>query len=297
MNNLLNFLIKNSSWFVFIFYVIASCVLLFRNNPYQQSVYLTSANSATATVLKGYSNVTGYFGLRQVNDQLQNRNAQLEAEVIALKEQMGQLRLQLADSGIVATRNVTSPFSYVMARVISNSTTEPFNYITIDRGSADGIENEMGVVDHNGVVGVVNVVGKHAARVISLLNPDTRLSCKIRGSEHIGLLVWDAKSPRFARLQELPKHERYNKGDTIVTSGYSTFFPEGIIVGTVEYRIKDESDNFVSLRVRLASDFNHLTTVRAIKNARKPELDSIQWRDKTAESENLQHKDTPSQAR
>ena len=273
MKNLLDFFVKHSSWFVFTFYVIASCVLLFRDNPYQQSVYLTSANAVTATVYEGMSAVTGYFNLKDINEDLQERNALLEHELIELRAQLNDTRLLLPDTAAVPA--ALRQFDFVVAHVISNSIARPNNYITINRGSADGIRPEMGVVDQNGVVGIVNVVGPHSARVISLLNPHMRLSCKLRGSEYFGSMVWDGKDPRTAVLEELPKHMQYEVGDTIVTSGYSTVFPEGIIVGTVKERAKNLNDSFVSLNVRLTTNFSQLSTVRVITNNMADELRAL----------------------
>ncbi len=278
MNNLLNFLIKHSAWFVFTFFVIASCWLLFKRNPYQQSVYFTSANTVTASLLEGYSNVTGYFNLRETNSELEARNAQLEMELVDTRAQLAELKAHMPDSTL-ASAQVLSHFDYVMARVISNSVSEPYNYITINRGSSDGIKTQTGVVSHNGVVGIVGVVGPHASRVISMLNPEMKLSCKIKGSEYPGTMTWDGKSVRHALLQELPKHGEYNKGDTVITSGFSSIFPEGVIVGIVEGKVQDASDNFTSLRVRLATDFSRLDAVRVIDNKLRPELDDIQRED------------------
>lgn len=280
MNNLLNFLIKHSAWFVFTFFVVASCWLLFHRNPYQQSVYLTSANSVTATLLEGYNTLTGYFHLRETNDELQARNAQLEMELFSTRAQLADLRMQLPDSTL-ASAQVINNFDYVMARVISNSVAEPYNYITLNRGALDGIKAQTGVVSHNGVVGIVSVVGPHASRVISLLNPEMKLSCKIKGSEYPGTMTWDGKSPQFALLQELPKHGEYNKGDTVITSGYSSIFPEGVIVGIVEGKQRNASDNFATLRVKLSTDFSRLDMVRVIDNKQRDELLDIEREDHT----------------
>jgi cell shape-determining protein MreC len=133
----------------------------------------------------------------------------------------------------------------------------------------------MGVIDQNGVVGIVNVVGPHASRVISLLNPHVRLSCKLRDSGFFGSLVWDGKSPRHAVLEELPKHITWHKGDTIVTSGYSAVFPEGIIVGVVEGLARGMSDSFISLRIRLTTNFSQLSSVRVITNNMKPQIEAL----------------------
>ena len=272
MNNLLNFFVKHSAWFIFAIYVILSLVLLFKDNPYQQSVYLTSANRLSAAVYKAFNGVTSYFHLRDINESLQQRNAALEMELVELRGQLSDLELQRPDS---LRQPALRQYSFVMAHVISNSIAQPNNYITIDRGHIDGISPEMGVIDQNGVVGIVNVVGPHAARVISLLNPHMRLSCKLKSSGFYGSLVWDGKSPQYAVLEELPKHITYHKGDTIVTSGYSAVFPEGIIVGIVEGLARDMSDSFVSLRVKLTTNFSQLSNVRVITNSMKEQIDAL----------------------
>jgi len=273
MNNLLNFFLKHSSWLVFLIYLIASCVLLFKDNPYQQSVYLTSANAVSATVYEGISEVTSYFHLKSINEDLQERNALLEQELIDLREQLGEKAVENPGE---LHQPVLSHFHFVNARVISNSTARANNFITINRGADDGIKPEMGVIDANGVVGIVNVVGPHAARVISLLNPDMRLSCKLRGSEFFGSLVWDGKSPQYAILEELPKHIKFNVGDTVVTNGYSSVFPEGIIVGVVDRQTAGLNDSFITLRVRLTTNFSQLSAVRVITNDMREQLKKLE---------------------
>ena len=272
MNNLLNFFIKHSAWFIFAIYVILSLVLLFKDNPYQQSVYLTSANSVSAAVYKAFNGVTSYFHLRDINESLQERNAALEMELIELRNQITDMALLSPDT---LRQPALKQYTFVMAHVISNSIAQPNNYITINRGHMDGVAPEMGVIDQNGVVGIVNVVGPHASRVISLLNPHMRLSCKLQGSGFYGSLVWDGKSPRYAVLEELPKHMTYHKGDTIVTSGYSAVFPEGIIVGTIEGLARDLSDSFVSLRIKLTTNFSQLSSVRVITNSMKDQIEAL----------------------
>lgn len=272
MRNLIDFFIKYSSWFVFIFYTILSCVLLFKNNPYQQSVYLTSANSIASTIYSGISNVTSYFYLRDINEDLQQRNATLEMEVLALRNKVKEYQIQLPDTLINADGH---QFDFTIARVISNSITWQQNYITINKGKEDGITGEMGVVDQNGVVGIIDNVGAHSARIISLLNPNLRLSCKVKGSDFFGSLVWDGKSPYYAILEEMPRHVKFEKGDTIVTSGYSAVFPEGIIVGQIEEQLNSGGDNFFSLRIKLSTDFTQLSTVRILENNMKEELNII----------------------
>lgn len=275
MRDILNFLIRSSNWILFAVYVIVSCILLFSTNPFQHHVYLTSAGGVASSVYKATNSVTGYFALRDINRDLQRRNADLEMQVLALQQQLRDDRLRLyADTMTVDT--VLSRYSFIIANVINNSINRPHNYITLEKGSADGLKPEMGVVDQNGVVGIVNVTGPHTARVISLLNPYLRLSCKVKGSQHVGSLQWDGKAHDIALLEELPRHVEFHPGDTIVTSGFSTAFPEGVPVGTVMSSHKDSDDNFYSLKVKLFTDFSTLSTVRVIVDAMTEELRTVE---------------------
>lgn len=276
MHNLITFLIRHSSWFVFLFYVVVSCLLLFQNNPYQQYVYLTSANKVSASVYKGVGSVTSYFNLRSINNDLQARNALLEMEVIDLKRQIKDCKILLSNDSLLLPDSIAQAYEYHFASVINNSVSRPMNYITIDKGKNDGIQPEMGVVDQNGVVGIVSVTGDHAARVISLLNPNMRLSCKVKNTKYFGSLVWDGTSPYHAVLEEMPRHVQFKTGDTIVTSGFSSVFPEGLIVGTITGNQKAKDDNFFSLRIKLSTDFTRLSTVRVIKSKIANELKEIE---------------------
>ena len=265
MNNLLQFIIKHIHWFVFLIYMVVSCILLFRSNPYQQSVYLSSANSVASTVFEGYSAVTSYFGLKSANEEMQQQNTALLLEVAQLKKQLRNYQLQIPDTtGILAKSE--QEYSFVVANVISNSVSQPANFITIDRGSEDGIMPEMGVVGHDGVVGIVNVVGKHTARIISLINPYTRLSCKVKKNDKFGTLIWNGEDYRYATLIELPRDGKYAKGDSVVTSGYSSLFPEGIMVGIIEGEDKAMSSNFMAMKVKLSTNFSQLKNVSGIES-------------------------------
>lgn len=236
---------------------------------------MTSAGRVSSGVYSVANSVTGYFHLRSINDDLQERLAQLELENINLRQAVQRVNEQVyADS--VKPAPALAPYAFIIARVINNSITRPNNFITLDRGAEDGIAPEMGVVDQNGIVGIVNVTGPHTARIISLLNSDLRISCKVKGSDAFGSLVWDGRSPRQAVLEELPRHVEFAPGDTIITSGFSAVFPEGIPVGTVVEQLRDADDNFYSLRIDLLTDFATLSTVRVIRNFRKDELRAVE---------------------
>ena len=257
MRKLISFLINHSPIFVYAFYLVICFVLLFKFNPYQQSVFFSSANEMAGRFYIMTSGITGYFGLQEINRDLQKQNGNLEMELIRLRDEVSRLS---GDSLLVRTSadSSLSRYDFQIAQVINNSV------FTLNKGRKDGIHSEMGVIDQNGIVGIVNVVSDHYAVAISLLNPKLRLSCKVKGSNYFGSLVWDGKDPRFAVLEELPRHVKFVKGDTIVTSGYSSVFPEGLMVGTVDGFSKQRNDNFYALTVKLSTDFFRLNDVRIL---------------------------------
>lgn len=275
MNNLLIFFIRLRPWLLLCIYVVISCIFLFQSNPYQHSVYLTSANAVTSGIYELSNNVTSYFNLHHINEDLHRRNAQLEKEMLALNARL-QYYEELDYAKNVSPDSVLQRYDFIIAHVINNTVHRARNYITINKGSADGVLPEMGVVDQNGIVGKVDVVGTHSARIISLLNDKLRISCKVKGSQQAGSLVWDGIDSRYALLTELPRHSTFNKGDTIITSGYSTSFPGGVPVGFVEAEMKDYDDNFYTLKVRLSTDFSKLSTVRLVVDNLADELREIE---------------------
>lgn len=274
MGELFSFIVKHSKWLVFIILVSISCMLIFKSDPYRQHVYLTSAGRLASTVYKSANNVTSYFNLLEINDDLNRSNAALQSEIVRLNERINLLTEQgfrdtlRVDSGI-------SPFRFIVAHVINNSVAHPFNYLTINKGSRDGIKPELGVVDRNGVVGIVSNVGPSTARVISLLNPHFRLSCKIKRSDYFGSLVWEGGNPEEATLEELPRHTVFEVGDTIVTSGFSAVFPAGLPVGVIVNDDTDRTQNFFKLRVRLLTDFTTLGNVQVIVNNQAEEIKAL----------------------
>lgn len=272
MRNLLNFFIRYGAWFIFFFYVILSCVILFSYNSYHSSVYFSSANKVSAGIYNLSSDITGYFNLKEINRSLEENNARLENEVLNLKHELAEYRTLSSDTSDFPG---TQRYDYVAATVINNNVRHPKNYFSINRGSEDGIRQGQGVVDHNGVVGIVNVTGKNTARVISLLNETQRFSVKVKNTDYIGSLIWKGGDPSIAYMEEVPRHTLFHPGDTIVTSGYSLSFPADIPVGTIMNRIKGADDNFYILKIRLTPDFKTLGTVRVIKDNFKESLDSL----------------------
>lgn len=272
MRNLIAFILRYSSAFIFTFLFVISLALLASNGRFHSSVWFTSANAVSSGIYGMSNGITSYFNLRAINKSLQRSNAQLENEVLNLRFRLSVYESMLADS---LDNSGTQRFDYILATVLNNGTRRPRNYFTIDKGEKDGVKGGMGVVDQNGIVGVVNVTGDHTSRVISLLNTTQHISVRLKNSDIVGSLVWKVNDPKIAYMEEVPRHTVFSIGDTVVTSGYSTTFPADIPVGIVIGRTKTDNDNFYVLKIRLASDFNTLSAVRVLKDAYKEEMDSL----------------------
>lgn len=271
MWNLARFFTKNSPFFTWLLLTVASIYLLCQHSPYHRSVWFGSANIVTGAVYETANNVNGYFGLRAINDDLLLRIAHLETENDALKARLNEY---LDEEKIAA--DTVSTYNYLLAHVVSNTINQAANYITLDKGSADGIKQDQGVADQNGVVGIVSKVSTHYSLVISLLNPYFRLPAKIKNSDSFGSLRWDGESYEYALVEDFPRNVLFEKGDTIETTSYSSSFPEGVPVGIVENSFEQSANNnFLTLRVRLFTDFSHINAVHVIANADAEEREGL----------------------
>lgn len=280
MQKLLAFIIAKRHWILFVFCEIVSLVLIYRNNVYQQNRLLSSANVVIARILSISNTVSAYFDLQEVNHDLLERNSALEAEVVGLRAQMLRLTADATSFDALFLKDTVLPdslfkvdhqYHFIPANVVNNSTNYVNNYITINKGSKDGLRPDMGVVSPHGVVGIITTVGTSYSVVISLINIKFNVSCRVQHTNYFGPLSWKGGDVRYAYLEQLPTHATFEAGDTIVTSGYSAAFPPGIRVGMVESYDKQDDDNFYSLKVRLATDFQALNVLYVIDNGLQEE--------------------------
>ena len=264
MRNLIEFLTKNVHWFVFVLLEIISAVLLFRYNTYQQSVWFSSANYVAGHVREIDSKVESYFHLEPMNEQLTQRNLELEHEVSVLREQLGNLGVR--DSATVAGLPAALPgqFKLIPAVVVDNSVSRPDNLITIDKGTADGVRVDMGVACGTGVVGIVFLASSHYSVVIPLLNTHSNVSCAIKDRGYFGYLHWSSPPSNVAYLDDVPRHAKYKRGDQVVTSGYSSVFPPGVLVGKVGRTYNSPDGLSYRVEVLLSTDFARLRNVCVI---------------------------------
>ena len=275
MRNLLNFFLKYNYWFLFILLEVISFALLFQFNHYQGSAYFTSSNRLAGWAYETANQVTGYFHLKDINNDLVQKNVELELQMERLREKLTGLT---ADSSAIEQmkKDVLKEYDIYQAKVINNSLTHADNYITINKGENDGIRSEMGVIDGNGVVGIVYLTSANYSIVIPILNSKSSISCKIQRSDYFGFLKWDGGSSQYAIVKDMPRHSLFSLGDTIVTSGHSAVFPGGIPVGTVE-DIADSHDGLSYLiKVKLFTDFARLNDVRVIARKEQDELMNLE---------------------
>ena len=262
MHNLTEFLAKHNHWFVFLVLEVVSMVLLFRYNSYQGSVWFSSANAVTGKVYEWDSAVESYFSLSGVNSQLTQRNAFLEQQVRMLDDSIA--RLTRSQEAAVTRLSSMVPFQgcrLIPAKVVANMVNRYDNLITIDKGSADGVKRDMGVVCGMGVVGIVYLVSEHYSIVIPALNSHSNISCTIQRRGYFGYLRWRGGSSQLAYLEDVPRHAHFKLGDNVVTSGYSSVFPPGVMVGKVLHVFNSADGLSYRVQVKLSTDFARLRDV------------------------------------
>jgi rod shape-determining protein MreC len=266
MRNLLDFLIKYHHWFIFILLEVASGVLLLKYNSYQNSVWLSSANAVVGKTYQWESKVITFFDQSRLNEELTQRNFYLERQV----DQLRRLYTDLTKDTTVMERQelqFLSQYQLIPAKVVDNSVNKLENLMTIDKGRADGVEVDMGVACGNGIVGVVYLVSNHYAVVIPALNvTSSRISCAIRGRGYFGYLHWYGGDPAVAYVEDVPRHAKFKLGEWVETSGFSSIFPSGVLVGKIEQAYNSSDGLSYKLKVRLSTDFSCLRDVCVISD-------------------------------
>jgi len=269
MRTLIRFLLTFKTLILFVILQFTSLILIIEYNHFQRSQFLDSSNVVIGGIYQISNTVSEYFKLKTINDNLAEENTELRDRLYMRENElsftMHQLNSIKQDSNYQIRENRTpgKDYTFITAKVINASYNKKKNYLTLNKGAKDNIRVKMGVINESGVVGIVSNVSDHFAVVLPILNPSSKISAKIKNKEKIGSLVWDGKDAEIALLEEVPRHIPLVKGDTVVTSGYSSIFPEGIKIGTVE-DFKEENDNFYFIKVKLFTKFNQLSYVDVI---------------------------------
>lgn len=263
MRNLIDFIVSHYHWFVFLLLEVASVVLLFRYNSYQGAAWVSTANSVAGFVYECEANVRSFFSLTRLNEELSQRNIYLEHQVRSLTEALEEGG---TDSATIAKQFKPQPYRLVPAKVVANSVHKKDNLITINKGTADGVKADMGVVSGNGVVGIVLIAGEHYSVVIPALSSRSSISCKIEGRNYFGHLHWKGGKSNVAYVDDIPRHARFKLYERVVTSGYSSVFPEGVAVGKIIHVYNSSDGVSYRLQVHLYTDFANLRDVYVVDN-------------------------------
>ena len=265
MRNLLAFLAKYNQWFVFILLEVISFALLFRYNSFQGSVFFSSANAVAGKIYEYRSDVTTFFSMSQNNKRLTERNLMLEQEVKTLSQYIARNN---GDSLVLDKyqKQMLKDFRLIPAKVISSSLDKEDNLITLDKGKADGIHEDMGVACGMGIVGVVYMASDHYSIVIPVINKNSNISVTIKKRGYFGFLHWKGGPADIAYIDDVPRHAKFALGDYVITNGYSSIFPPGIMVGKILHVFNSSDGLSYRVQLRLATDFGNLRHVCVIDN-------------------------------
>ena len=262
MYNLLVLIEKYHAAILFVLLEALCLIMIVHSLPFQNRKMVNVSNNIAGRVHKTTSNWNDYVHLRSQNEMLAQQNAELLN--------------RLENIGIITdSLTINEMYTFVPAHVIRNTIDETNNYIVIDKGKADGIEPDMGVIGDKGVVGKVVNVSQHYASVMSMLNTYSVVSCRFVDNQYIANVVWDNWNYRFGMVKDIPSHLMINKGDTVVTSGFSHSFPPDILIGTIEEYDNDANEMFSSAKLEFSTNFSTLRHVYVVKNNYKSEIDSL----------------------
>lgn len=271
MRNLIRFILTYHFLFLFLIFETLSLTLLFQYNHFQKAKFVNSSQRVTRFVYAKIDILHEYLSLRQINRQLAIENTKLN-NILQRAYRSDEIFFYGEYDSIYQQH-----YFYTSARIINNSVNKQHNYLTLNKGSEAGIKPEMAVIAPDGIVGVVYGVSKRFSTVISLLNTNLRVSAKVKKNDAFGSLSWDGIDSREAVLYEIPYHVDISKGDTIITSGFSIIYPEGVLIGTIkDFEVK--GGNFYVVRVQLSTDFKRLTYVNVVSNLRKDEQNELENR-------------------
>ena len=264
MQQIINFVVKNSYRLLFLLLLIISMFLVIKSHSYHRSKIVNSANIVSGTVFEKTNEIKTYFSLREQNNKLAKENADLRKILFNKK-----------DSVFILKRDSLKGYNkinVIQTRVINNSYNVSENYLTINSGSLQGIKPDMGVINSQGIVGIVEKTSPKYATILSVLNIKSQINAKIKKSNHFGSLIWNAKNAGFVQLIDIPRLASVKKGDTVVTGGRSTIFPENIPVGIIDKIFIDTQTNYYTLNIRLFNDMTNLNHVYVIENKESDEI-------------------------
>lgn len=269
MKNLILFLSKNKFFLLFIFFEAVALIIVFNNNSFHRSIFLNSTNVITANLNEKVSNVNSYFNLKIENEKLSKENARL------LKSYNENFYLKDDSVFVINDTVYKQKYAFINAKIIHNSFNSKNNYLLLDKGKKDGVENGMGVIGAYGVIGIVKDVSGNFSSVLSILHTKSAVSVKLKKNDYLGVVKWNTNNFETANLELIPAHVILNKGDTVVSSGNSMIFPANIPVGSVIESTQIEGEKFQDVKIKFFSKYNQIRHVHIVKNLYRNEIDSL----------------------
>lgn len=271
MERLFLFIYQFRAFFTFVGLELACVWMIVSSNHYQRAMFFNSSGALVANMNSFTYNIQEYFSLRETNLSLAEENTLLREELEKLREKNASgMSTSSTDSKVV------NRWEFISARVVNNSVSRYTNFITVNKGSQDGIKPGMAVISGQGVVGKIKSTSEHFSVLTSLLNIDVMVSAMIKRTGHFGTIRWEGRDPRYVSLLFIPPHVNPVVGDTVITSSYNAIFPPDVLIGTIEEVKLNEAALFYDLKVKLAQDFQKLRFVEVVKSHLKPEQDSLE---------------------
>ncbi len=268
MLRIFQFLYQLRSFLLFVLLEVLAIILIVSNNSPQGAAFYNSSSFMIGSVLDTRSDVMDFFSLSEANSYLLEENAQLLAQIEALKPETDSMPISL-DSALEVQ------FEFKGARIISNSLRFSQNHLTLNKGARHGVKPGMGVFNQEGVVGRVKSVSENYSVAISLLNTGLLISSKIKSNNVFGSVNWDGNNSRQAKMLYVPRHVTAQAGDTVVTSGFNAVFPEGIRIGVISAVSQTSDPNFLDIVIDLSTDFSKANYVYLVENDQLNELDTL----------------------
>lgn len=266
MRNVFLFIRRFSNFFLFILLQVLCIVFLVNYNKTHNAIFAGIANEVTGRIDQQYNNVEYYFKLKKANEALVAENARLHNLLLTNFDTPDSSSKTVTDTSYIDTLGKTRKFVWLPAKIVNNSTNEEANYITLHRGSKQGVLKDMAVIAPEGIVGRVIFTSENYSRVMSLLNRYSKVSAMLKKNRFAGIVDWDGKAPNELTFHNIPKSLEIKKGDSVVTSNLSGNFPEGLMIGTVDRVIKTQSSNFYSLRIKTSVNFFNVQHVYLVHN-------------------------------
>lgn len=268
MQQIIFFLIRNKNFLLFIALFSISIFLTIQTHSYHKNKFVNSSNAITGGIYSIKSSITDYFNLREENKILINENTRIRKKLESYKNKVVNQNID--------TSLILSKYYFVSAKVINNSFSKTKNKLTINKGKRDSIQLDMGVITSKGIVGIIDNLSNKYATIQSILNTNSQINAKLKNAKHFGSLVWNAKDPNIIQLIDIPRLAPVKIGDTIVTGGRSTIFPEGILIGAVIDFELTEDENSQNLNIQLFNDMTNLEHVYIINNLDTQEIISLE---------------------